>query len=284
MSDGAKLTLAYLEHAPAAAAKVLHEIGINDAAAFLETVPARLAAPVVNHMIPAVGARCLERLAAPRSAAILRNLAYHDGASLLRLVRVELRESILAELPTSIAKRLHRSLQYSINSVGAWIDPDVPLLSPEHTVEDALRYLRDTRTASHIFLESTSNGRFLGAISVHELLRSEHMAPLAQLPIEEIAPISNRAALATVAFHPAWDEYLMLPVVGRRYNVLGGLSRIAVRRGVHEQHAGTQAAPNSVLANLGSALLLTCTALFRLLVQSGSLLSDHRTRRSTYGG
>jgi len=73
----------------------------------------------------------------------------------------------------------------------------------------------------------------------------------------------------------------MLPVVGRRRNVLGGLSRIAVRRGVHEQHVGTHAIPNSVLANLGSALLFTCGALLRLFVQSGSLLSDHR--RPTYG-
>src|SRR3970282_2690174 len=99
MSNSAKLTLAYLEHAPAAAAKVLHEIGINDASAFLETVPARLAAPVVNNMIPAAGARCLERLAAPQSAAILRNLAYHDGASLLRLVGGGARGSKTPRLP-----------------------------------------------------------------------------------------------------------------------------------------------------------------------------------------
>jgi Mg/Co/Ni transporter MgtE len=164
-----------------------------------------------------------------------------------------------------MAKRLHRSLQHSVNSVGAWTDPDIPLLSPEHTVDDALRYLRDTRTASHIFLESASNGRFLGAISVHELLSSERVTPLGRLPIHEVAPLSSRAALASVGFHPAWDDYLVLPVVGRRNNILGGLSRTALRRGVHE-HAATQMGPGSVLGSVVAALLLTGAGLMRFAI------------------
>ena len=279
MSKATALTLTYLEQVPAGAAKVLQEIGISEAAAFLDSVPARLAAPVINHMIPAMGARCLERLPPPRGAAILRNLPYHDGASLLRLVRAELRDAILIELPTSAAKRLHRSLQYSVNAVGAWIDPDIPLLSPEHTVEDALRYLRETRTASHVFLESASTGRFIGAIGVNALLRGERAAPLGRLPFEPVAPVSNRAALASVAYHRAWDDHLMLPVVGRRHNVLGGLSRTALRRGVHERHAQAARVPNSVLANLGSAFMLASAGILRLVFQPGSALPSRAPRR-----
>lgn len=281
MSDA--LTLAYLEQAPAAAAKVLQEIGLDESAAFLETVPARLSAPVIGCMIPATGARCLERLTAPRSAAILRCLAYHDGASLLRLVRVELRDRILSELPSSTARRLHRSLQYSISAVGAWIDPDVPLLSPQNTVEDALRYLRDTRNVSHIFLESASNGRFVGAISVKELLHSDRTTPLAQLPVDPITPVSNRSALATIVFHPAWDEYLALPVVGRRHNVLGGLSRTALRRGVHERHAEAVEARGSLLTHLASALLSTVTGILRVAVQAGSSPATGRQEGQSRG-
>jgi Mg/Co/Ni transporter MgtE len=282
MNSLSSLTLAYLEQAPASAAKGLQEMGIGEAAAFLEDVPARIAAPVVNGMIPAMSARVLERIAATQSAAILRNLAHHDATTLLRLVRVDMRNAVLAELPTSMAKRLHRSLQHSINSVGAWTDPDIPLLSPDHTVDDALRYLRDTRTASHIFLESASNGRFLGAISVHELLSSERVTPLAHLPIHEITPLSSRAALASVAFHPAWDDYLVMPVVGRRNNVLGGLSRTALRRGVHEQHA-TQIDATSVLGNVVVALLHTGASLIRLTIQSGVLPTGNLDRSRSHG-
>ena len=282
MNSPSLLTLAYLEQAPTGAAKVLQEMGIGEASAFLETVPARLAAPVVNNMIPAMSARCLERLPSARSAAILRNLAHHDATTLLRLVRVEMRNTMLAELPTLMAKRLNRSLQHSVNSVGAWTDPDIPLLSPEHTVDDALRYLRDTRSASHIFLESASNGRFLGAISLHDLLSNERIAPLGQLPIHEITPLSSRAALASVAFHAAWDDYLVLPVVGRRQNVLGGLSRTALRRGVHEQHT-THIDVSSVLGGVVAALLLTASGLMRLTVQSGPPRTGNLDRSRSHG-
>jgi Mg/Co/Ni transporter MgtE len=282
MNSPSPLTLAYLEQAPASAAKALQEMGIAEAAAFLGTVPARLAAPVVNNMIPAMSARCLERLACAKSAAILRNLAHHDATTLLRLVRVEMRNTMLAELPTLMAKRLNRSLQHSLNSVGAWTDPDVPLLSPEHTVDDALRYLRDTRSASHIFLESASNGRFLGAISLHDLLSNERVAPLGQLPIHEITPLSSRAALATVALHAAWDDYLVLPVVGRRHNILGGLSRTALRRGVQEQHA-TQNGASSVLGHVVAALLLTGAGLMRVTIQASSFRTGNLDRSGSHG-
>jgi Mg/Co/Ni transporter MgtE len=266
MNETLELTLAFLEEAPGAASLVLQEIGIGEAAAFLETVPSRLAAPVVNQMIPAMGARCLERLSAPRAAAILRNLPFHDSASIVRLVRAEKRAGILAELPSSLAKRMHRSLEYSISAVGAWIDPDVPLLSVQDTVEDALRLLRDSRTSSHVFVESASNGQYAGLIGINELMRSAPSARLSQLSIEEIAPISNRAALASVAFLASWDDHLMLPVVGRRLNVLGGLSRTALRRGFHEYHEA-QARPRSVLDQIVGALLLTISAVLRLVLR-----------------
>ncbi len=269
MNETPELTLAYLEEAPAAASRVLQEIGVAGAADFLETVPSRLAAPVINSMTPAMGARCLERLSAPRSASILRNLPYHDSASILRLVRVEMRGGILGELPSSVAKRLHRSLEYSISAVGAWIDPDVPLLSLEDTVEDALRLLRDSRTSSHVFLESASNGKYAGLIGINELMRSTPATVLNRLPIEEIAPISNRAALAAVALNPSWDDHLMLPVVGRRLNVLGGLSRTALRRGFREYHE-VERRPRSMLDQLVAALLLTISALLRLAFQFGA--------------
>lgn len=267
MTDTPELTLAYLAEAPDAASAVLQESGVADAAAFLATVPSRLAAPLIGSMTPAMGARFLERLPPPHAAAILRNLPTHDAASILRLVRLELRGPILAELPTPAAKRLHRSLEYSIGAVGAWVDPDVPLLSLDDSVEDALRLLRDSRTASHVFVESVSNGRYAGAIGITELMRNAPDATLAELPIEETAPISNRAALSSVAFLPAWDEHLVLPVVGRRLNVLGGLSRTALRRGFQE-HRGAERRPKGVIDSMIGALLLTGSALARIAFET----------------
>jgi predicted transcriptional regulator len=166
--------------------------------------------------------------------------------------------------------------------VGAWIDPDVPVLSPQHRVEEALQYLRQTRNVSHVFLESTENGQFAGAVSLSELLGSDRSATLGQLRIDAVTPVSNRAALASVAFHAAWDDYLFLPVVGRRNNVLGGISRATLRRGARNERAAASLDPGNIVGQLVFALLLTITGLARVLVQpdgaAGRLRSAGRRR------
>ena len=275
MSDA--LTFAYLEQAPAAAAKVLQDIGFVEAAAFLDSVPARLSAPVINKMIPAISARCLERMSAARSASVLRSLSYQDSAGLLRLVRTQWRDQILDELPSTVSRRLTRSLKYPLNVVGAWIDPDVPVLSPEHRVEDALHYLRQTRNASHVFLESTGSGQFIGAVSLAALLHSDQATTLGQLRIDEVKPVSNRAALASVAFHSAWDDYLFLPVVGRRNNVLGGISRATLRVGARDERAAAALDSGNIVGQLVFALLLTIAGLVRVIFQPDSAAKHPRS-------
>lgn len=275
MSDA--LTFAYLEQAPAAAAKVLQGIGFVEAAAFLDSVPARLSAPVINKMIPAISARCLERMSAARSASVLRSLSYQDSAGLLRLVRTQWRDQILDELPSTVSRRLTRSLKYPLNVVGAWIDPDVPVLSPEHRVEDALHYLRQTRNASQVFLESTSSGQFIGAVSLAALLHSDQATTLGQLRIDEVKPVSNRAALASVAFHSAWDDYLFLPVVGRRNNVLGGISRATLRVGARDERAAAALDSGNIVGQLVFALLLTIAGLVRVIFQPDSAAKHPRS-------
>lgn len=264
-----RLTLAYLEHAPRSAGEVLQTLETAQAAAFLETVPARLAAPVVNSMIPWGAARCMEQLSAPRAAGILRALVFHDGASLLRLIRAELRDPILEELPSTLARRLGSSLQYPLSQVGAWLEPDVPVLRDSDTVQDALKLIGFSLvTTSHIFVESADDGRFMGSLSARDLLGSEPSVALSQLPIARIEPVSNRVSLTTVAFDERWDECLFLPVVGRRGTVLGGLSRSALRKGIHEQHLHTEAHAKSVLGHLLSAFLVACTGMFRLAARA----------------
>jgi Mg/Co/Ni transporter MgtE len=264
MSSRSRLTLAFLQHDPASAARVLQELDLSAAADFLQTVPARLAAPVVNRMIPFAAARCLEGIAVHRAAAVLRELPGHDGTTLVRLLTETARHGVLAELPATMARRISSSLRYPAGAVGAWIDAQIPALRGDNLVKEALRFLRPGSSVSHVFLESADDGRYLGAISLVDLVGSRAEARLDELPQNRVAPLSNRATLAAVQRHPGWDEFLALPVIGRRGTVLGGLSRKALREGLHERHT-THARPDKpIAASLTSALLVTATGLARL--------------------
>ena len=265
MSEGQTLTLAFLELAPAAAADVLQKLTADQAAAFLETVPTRLAAPALSAMKQWNAARCLEQLSAPRAAAALRQIPFHEAAGLIRLIAPTHREALLEELPAAFAARLQRALQYLPDQVGAWADTQVPILRSDETVRDALRAMRESTVAvSHVFLEDRDTGRFAGLLGTRDLLGAVPGVTLAELPILRMEPIDNRQPLRTIAADRRWDEALYLPIVGRRRNVLGGLSRSALRRALRDTRAGDHAMGHTLLGQLIGALLITCAGLYKL--------------------
>jgi len=269
MNSGAKLTLAFLDSAPKAAAQVLQDMPPEQASAFLETVAARLAAPVFSEMIPWQAARRLELIRGPSAAMVLRQLPFFDATTMARLVASEFREQVLQQLPTKYARRLSGALKYPRHQVGAWIDPEIPTLNADDTVGDALRVLRAAGPASHIFLESPDHRAFRGTIEVNEVLRAESSIRLGALKIVRTLPVSNRASLSSVSFDERWDDSIHLPVVGRRGNLLGGLSRASLRTGVHEQFtAAARSGERSLLEHVCGALLTTCAGILNVIVRS----------------
>jgi Mg/Co/Ni transporter MgtE len=270
MSDHSALTVAFLHEAPRAAAQELQRLRLAEAAALVESVPTRIGIPVLTSMIPWHCARLLEALTAAKAGGVLRQLSFADSVSLMRLVNVERRESILDALPTRFARRLRGALTYAENQVGAWTDPEVPTLSLTDTVGDALRVLQASEPASHVFVESEGHEKFVGTISVMEILRGSESAELGRLAVESCAPVSNRDALSSLAFDARWDDYLHLPVVGRRGNLLGGLSRKTLRQALHPQHRPVAASRRTPAAVLLRALGTTSIALLRVIFSGSS--------------
>jgi Mg/Co/Ni transporter MgtE len=197
---------------------------------------------------------------------ILRELPFADTTSLARLMRPEARAIVLEELPTRYAGRLNAALRYPTHQVGAWIDPQVPTLSAQNTAADALRVLRAAEPASHVFVEEETHGTYLGTISVRDVLRALIGTPLGELRIARTTPLSNRASLASVAFDARWDEFLYLPVVGRRGNLLGGLSRRTLREATQDHASASGPRGQTMFYEIGGALLLTCSALGTLIL------------------
>ena len=232
MNSRSQLTLAFLQSRPESAAPVLAELDPADAAAFLDSIPGRLAAPVLAKMTPWSAARCLELIAPGRAAGALQRMPYLDATSLLRLIAEDRFEIVLAEMRDAVANDFRNSLKYPKGTVGAWMDYTVPTFDADTAAADALKFAkrRRNRVDSHIFVDQ--EGAFAGAVGIGDLLRSDGKAPLAEIMDRSVRPLSNRAMLSSVSSLPDWDRYSMLPVVGRRRNVLGGLTRGGLRKGL----------------------------------------------------
>ncbi len=271
MAKPAGLTLAFLQRQPQAAARVIEEIDAADGAAFLATVPARIGASVVAAMVPWNAARCVERLTDDHAGGLIRAMAYQDGTTILRLVSKDRVGTILEQLPKRLAKNFSTSLTYPKGSVGAWMDHGVPVFTADHTVADALKLLQrgGGRTLQHVFIVD-SGRRFAGAVSLGELLHGGPQTPLAEIMDRSVLPLSNRATLLSVTDRPQWDNFTMLPVIGRRKQILGGLTRENLRKGLEED--GSRAPvlnPNSMVGHLLVSYLVVCSGLLHFASQPG---------------
>lgn len=275
MTRSPTLTLAYLNRYPDSAAQVLDGLDPGCAGAFLESVPTRLAAGVLDRMSSWSAARTLLAMSPPQAAAILRQIPLYDGVGLLRLIPAEQHKTLLDELPSRRAQRLRNALRYPAGSVGAWIDPDIPAFAVTAKAEEAMRYLRHSADDSHVFLHAVDGGRVLGALPVGRLLRSDPDTPLGDLPYEPLVPLSSRASLASASSHPDWDRYLVLPVAGRNGTMVGGLSRASLGRGLAERTGPRGRGRPSMTVQLLNMLGVVCTGLLRA-VTAGRRSADDR--------
>jgi len=280
-----ELTLAFLERQPAAAARVLEEIDPGDAAAFIEAVAARYAAPVVARMAPWAAARCLSEMPAAHAASLLRAMPYQDGTSLLRLIDAQHLAPVLDQLPKGLAKDFRNSLSYPKSTVGAWMDQTVPTFPKDSPASEGLNFVkrRGSDPVSHVFVVA-EKGEFVGIASVADLLRSAPKTPLAQIMQGDLKPLSNRTLLASAAAREDWDSYPMLPVVGRRKNVLGGITRANLRKGL-QGHGLTRTsfAPNSLISHLLTSYVVTCSGFLRLVTEPGALIPQSSNLEKSRG-
>lgn len=262
-----ELTLAYLESWPQSAAQVIEGLLPADGAAFLETVPARIGAPVVSRMAPWAAARCLDQLPPELAAGLVREMSSPDGTTVLRLLPKARLDEVLEQLPRRMASGFAASLKYSSGTVGSWMDHAAPTFAETATVGDGLKFARENpnRLASHIFVVGEKR-ELVGAVRVADLLHNTSKTPLGEITDRQVRSIAHSATLASVIDLPEWDEYPALPVVGRKRNVLGSLSRRSLRKGLSDGKARARpAATDSILVHVFSGYFVACAGLMRLI-------------------
>lgn len=263
MTEVPTLTLAFLESQPRAAAQVLEALDPSDAAAFLEEVPGRIAALTLERMAALPCSARVGLLSPEAAAGVLRQMSYQQATGILRALDHARCEAILEHLPVRLREDFRRSLRYPAGSVGAWMDHRVAALPADRTVAEALTYARQhaNDVAFHLFVVG-EDGELEGAVPLPALLGAETTRALASLASSNVAPLSSSATLRSAAGRVEWDEYPVMPVVGRGRKLVGSLPLRLLRRGLEaEQRPLASAGGESLLVRLAGAYLVTCAGL-----------------------
>jgi len=269
------LTLAFLQKRPDSAARTLETLSATAAAEVLDSVPVRIAAPVVAAMSAVSAARCAQSLPAEVVGAICTSIPWADAAALLRQLDAARRDSILSTLPATMARRFRRSLAYAVESVGAWVELDVPSIVEDRTVSEAQRILAASAgyAASHL-LVTNEHQMYTGAVPLAALLTASPTAGLATLADRTCRAVRDSASLASISKSHAWDALTLLPVINHRGELLGGITRRTLNHAIGGVSPASSGAHASLTAELLKAYLQAGEGLLRLLLASPASQPD----------
>lgn len=274
------LASAFAEHEPEAAARALEEMPSEAAALFMAALLADQAARVVEQMSPGPAARRLSAMDPEPATAILMELDSRGCVEVLRVCSSEARQALLARLPARRVQHFRRAIEYTLDTVGAWIDYDVAALPGTRSVGEALQLLRQRRRDddSQVFVLRGS-ALYAGVVTLSTLLHTAADTPLSRVADRRVRALSDAAEVDEIEALDDWDLCALLPVTAPDGSLLGGLSRAGVRRALRSVFPPlTPAQPDSLIAHLFIAYLRTGTEMLRLLIGRGA--STTTTTRS----
>ena len=276
MSSSEALSYAYLESHPADAARVLERLVPASASALLQSAPLRLASPVLRQMLPIAAARCLEHLDDTKIVGLLHGIGAQSGVALLRYFDVERRAGLLAQLPTTLTITFELLLNYSEDTVGAWMDPRVLALPADMTVGESLDRVRNSEESLVIDpYVIDRNQCLIGYVELADLLRADAKTKLSSLVRPSAHRLPSQSSLNGLHEHSGWQEVSKLPVVEHGDRLIGVLTHATLQRALSiGQNTPMTNSTEDTFVSVASAYWFGVSALMQALV---SLLPvEHR--------
>ncbi len=223
------LSLAFMRNHPAQAAQVLESLPPDEAAALFDQTPARLGATVLTAMLPHRAAHCIAALTNARALELLTLMGTQPTVTLLRHLPEPRRKLIITGLPTTTALASTLLLGYAEDTLGAWADPDVVMLTADTRATHALEHLRHAPAHPLVFIIDHER-RLVGSVNLGALLQAPDGATLATLMQRPVHVLTAHAPLSATPAHPGWTSSSVLPVVEPGDRLVGVMTRDALSR------------------------------------------------------
>ena len=278
MAEPLALAQAFLEARPASAARALESLQPADAAALVELVPVRIASPALGRMTAWAAAQCLSQVQSERAGAILDQVPGPEALGILRQMPTDQRDALLRVLPEALARHYRRTLTYPASRVGAWIDHAIAAMEQDRTVGDALDLLgARRRTDDSVLFVVDSNRRYLGLVFTPGLLHLGRGVQLGAVADRQVHPVPDSASLAAFGNDPVWASTLLLPVVNRHGELLGGLRRATLEKARFAERVMEAPGTAPLLLHLLEAYVAVLAGLAQVPVVADERPDQHST-------
>ncbi len=163
----------FLEDHPARALAIIENLETQALCEFLQTLSLEDAAKIMGRLAPYKAVAVLTNVEAAYASELVNELPHLIADTFLRKVEKSVRKKILTGVDKDAAGKLRRSLEYSMDSLGAHLDPVVLTLHKDLTVAECLERVRKSkRVQNEIFVLNRSH-KLLGYTDVKTLVGSD---------------------------------------------------------------------------------------------------------------
>lgn len=266
MNSSAQLALSYITKSPTSAGHVLSSMPHVASAAFVEQIPIKYAVKLFANLLPFAAVRIIRVLDDHTAAAIVEDLDFDKSSAIVRQMDRKDRDQFLSKLSKRTRISLKKSLYFSPGTVGAHMTQSVATLLQTDTVAKALDTIKnyDHSHIDAVFVLNDS-GKLIGIVSSAAALRYPETTRLIDIVDTSCGQVSAYNKLEAITDPELWHNFIYLPVVDRKREVIGAISRKALLSGKSANPTlvdpRAQSVPGSVLA----ALATTSTGLLDLM-------------------
>ncbi len=225
---------------PADIADILEQLDADEAGEMLRRLDAETAADALNEIEMPFQHEILSELDPERASDLLEMLPPDDAADILADIPPEQAERLLSLMPPNESRPIRELLRYGAETAGGIMTNEVLSLSQDHTVEEALVYLR--QHSDHLemiyYLYIVDDERHLvGVVSLRELVVSEPTMLLRDLMDPNVIRVTTDTDQEEVARVIARYDLLGVPVVDNENHLVGLITVDDVIDVIHEEQA-----------------------------------------------
>jgi Mg/Co/Ni transporter MgtE len=236
MQEALILALDFLDEHPDVAVRILEQHDARQVAGFLDSVPEAYSVLVIGRVLPAFAAHLCHVFGVEMSARLLLQQDVGRMVAVLRHLEHAVVEAILHECPTARKQACLLLLQYPVRSVGAWIVPDVAVVSSDFTVTETLNFLKDANEATsmkYVFVVNR-DGILEGRITHLALLQGQADQRIEWFMEKDLECIPAQLLVTQAAKLPCWQDEDVMPVIGAQQQFVGALCHASLRRALNQ--------------------------------------------------
>ncbi|HVH64283.1 MAG TPA: CBS domain-containing protein [Candidatus Dormibacteraeota bacterium] len=169
----------------------------------------------------------LRTMSNDEAARVLERMAPDDAADLLSDLDQDRRKPVFDLMSPQSQHKLRKLLQYHPTSAGGMMSPDYVWVTRGATADMALEAVRIDDKAPHQLLNTVfvteSDGRFVGSVTVPELLRADRTKKVEELPLTTCF-VHGNADLSDATLTMADYNLTALAVTDAAGNLIGAIS------------------------------------------------------------